>query len=201
MSKRMLRPAREQEDAPDVQAKLSPAVRRLIDSVRKPFASYLAKFRLVEETRSEFAPIFMKAYHAWAAETGIDSFVAFVREVDPRLPIGREDYKGHSIYQAALYLQRLSAAKGGSRRVGASAAPARSKLSDMARMIAAFLPLVSNPDEVWEGLAREFALTTRQVGNLRTLVARVEPIAKIKIARPQPVQVIHMEAPAIDKAA
>jgi hypothetical protein len=78
---------------------------RLVESIREQFTGYLAGFNALQTTRTKLAPLFMRAFNAWAGDTG-GSFVAFVRLYDPTVPLQSEGYRNHPTMNAAEYLRR-----------------------------------------------------------------------------------------------
>lgn len=170
---------------------LSATVRRAIDGLRRPFMGFVTQFSAVTARRAEIAPELMRVFARWQTETGNGSFIAFVRVLDPSVPMERDGYRVHRSYMAADYLRRLS----GRGDTGANRAkPMRSSLQSLARMIATVTPLVADQTQLWQAISSEFGLKPRQVVRLREVVASVEPLFRIEHPRPvRRLNVIHME--------
>lgn len=163
--------------APSVTDELSKKVIHLIDEIRKPFAAFVNDFAAMTESRAELAPKFMKAFAAYAQETG-KSFVAFVRVIDPSVPEDRDGYRGHSTYQAATYLKRLVDQQGAQReasKVPASERPA-TPLVALARFVTTVLPLVDPTGALWNAFIKEMKWTDEYAERVKVLGAKQGPI-------------------------
>lgn len=170
---------------------LSAALKRQIEAVKKSFNSFAKELGLVNETRAELAPRVMKAQAAFQTETGNASWLGFYRLLDPTIPTDRDGYRAHPSYKAGEYLRRLS---GRSDVGGKGTQSTRGKgVNGLARVIATLLPIVSNQDALWAGIAKEFSLTARQIGNLRTATGQVKPLMVLAGVRPQAIKIIHAE--------
>lgn len=90
-------------------ATLSMALQRDIRELREEFLPVVDAATTLTLKRKTIAPDFMKLYYRYKKETG-GTFVAFVHELDPKMPVTRSAYQDHSSYQSALYLKRLAEA-------------------------------------------------------------------------------------------
>lgn len=171
-----------------VGAKITPALRKQIDTLRKPFMSYAKDFTLVQESREELAPRFMKIFGAYMQATG-ESFVAFVRTIDPTVPQDRDGYRAHRSYQAAEYLRRLR--NQGSQQ--GRAKPVRSRLAVTARLLGTLASIVKDPGEFWNGIASELTLTPRQITRLRDMAKAMQPVIDVSKIKPVDVKIVHQE--------
>ncbi len=126
---------------------LGARVVKQIDAIREAFNSYTSQLAAITERRAEFAPKFMKVFHAWQAETK-GTFVAFVRVLVPELPMDTKGYKGHVAHIAADNLRtlynRLERAKAGTpvERAQAIANKPVAPRAASVRLIAGFLGLL-----------------------------------------------------------
>jgi hypothetical protein len=172
----------------------SKATMRLVDGVRESFTSYVTQFVALNETRAQLAPRFMKAYNAWASDTG-KPFVAFVRLFDPTVPTASADYRKHKAFMAADYLRRLVATEaraeaeeeaGVGTGIGAEA-PATPQEA-IARLIAAILPLIAleQHPKLWQYVQEELHWTEARVKRLQEQVGAVRPLAVLSAAKGQP---------------
>lgn len=169
------------------------AVNRMVEGLRKPFMAFVEQFTAITAARAELAPKFMRIYGAYMQATG-ETFVAFVRVLDPNVPAERAAYRGHPTYAAADYLRRLvarSQTASGKRRTPAT----RSNLLALARTLATIVPLVKDPDIIWRAVETEFGFTARQVGRLRQVVSETKPLLAIH-AKATTAEPIHIETPA-----
>ncbi len=168
----------------------------LIDVIREPFAAYVTAFVALNETRAQLAPKFMKAFNAWAAETG-KPFVAFVRLLDPTVPVQSAEYRRHRAFMAADYLRRLAAtsarqeaaeAAGEGVGTGIGAEAPATPQEAIARLIAAILPLIAleHHGRLWSIIQDELHWTEQRVARLRDQVQVVKPIATVQAAKGQP---------------
>ncbi len=87
--------------------KPSPRLMRLIESLRTEFAAYASGQEQLFKTRADLAPAFAKAYEIWKTETH-RPLIAFVRELDPKVPADRRSYVNHRSLTAAWYLIRTA---------------------------------------------------------------------------------------------
>lgn len=170
----------------DVQ--ITAALKKEIDGLRKPFASFVAAFGALSVTREELAPKLIKAYGSYLAQVG-GTFVDFVRVLDSSVPADRTAYRVHKAYMAADYLRRLVSRRDTG---GRAVKPVRSNLNMLARLLATLVPLVKDSEGLWSGLATELSLKPRQVSRLRAVVASVQPLIELKLKPIQSATVIHM---------
>lgn len=167
-----------------VPADLSAKVRRAIDSIRPPFRAFVAQFSDLTQSRADLAPSFMKAFGHFQFETG-QSFVDFVRVLDPTIGPSRADYRQHKAYQAADNLRRLAAAQSrpkSATSTGNSSVTPSTPLDGMARLIASILPLIS-ADQVptlWDAVLREMHWTARQVASLQNRASHTDALIAVR---------------------
>lgn len=180
------------------------ATLKLIDAVREPFTTYLGQYVGLQTTRTKLAPQFMRAFNAWAHDTG-GSFVAFVRLFDATVPTKTTEYKSHPTYQSAEYLKRRAkeltarqeAQARGEPLVGATGAGAEAPatpLDALARFVAMVIPLIAREDEpkVWAFFTEDYGWSERRVTALKELVAQSKPFATIRTERGQPRPQLHL---------
>lgn len=162
---------------------LSKKVLSAIETIRKPFVSYVKDFAALGVKRSELAPKFMKVFGMWQAETG-GTFVAFVRYLAPEIGNTRQEYRVHPTYAAADYLRRLTgnAERRGPRTQAERAAAPAPPTDAIARIVAAFMAIIPEAQKghLWEAMSTELHWTERQVARLQTQVEHVDPLVEIK---------------------
>ena len=158
----------------------SQKLKEAIDSVRSDFREVGQGLEHLTKKRAELAPAFMKAFAIWKRETR-RPFVAFVHELDPRLPVNdRKAYKAHASYQAALYLQQLATNPEQKTRRGLT------PLSMLAVTIKSFLPLCRSQREQKEALQTLLGATKWRESDQRRLLAairRAKPVALPSVPR------------------
>jgi hypothetical protein len=147
---------------------------RLIDDIRRPFAEFVDDFGAITQSRQELAPRFMRAFNAWAQDTQ-GSFVAFVRLLVPEVPAAREGYRAHPAYQAADYLRRLAAQPAEREQVAPEDRPATPGRA-LAKVLAAILPMLSDPEALWAAFIQELHWTPEQIARLQGAINREGPI-------------------------
>ena len=152
---------------PPADVVLSKKTTALLEEVKVGFGAFSSDFNLLTSGRAELAPRFMRAFEAWQKETA-GTFVAFVRILDPALPNGRNDYRNHSSYQAALYLQGL-ATRGDKPAVVAGKAPI-APLRALARVLATILPLIDDKGILWATFLKQLHWSPAQVAKLQHMV-------------------------------
>ena len=152
---------------PPAEVVLSKKTTALVEEVKVGFGAFSSDFNLLTSGRAELAPRFMRAFDAWQKETS-GTFVAFVRILDPALPNGRTDYRNHSSYQAALYLQGLATRQ---------TEPARptgkepiAPLRALARVLATILPLIDDRGILWATFLKQLHWSEAQVTKLKNMV-------------------------------
>lgn len=181
--------------AKQAEGTVSAKVKKAIDGIKRPFMAYASAFGKVAETRAELAPKFMKAYGMYLSEGG-RQFTAFVRMIDPAVPMHRDEengergYRDHPSYQAADYLRRLDNRQD---RGDNRARPVRSGMVKLARLIAVVQAISSEPELLWKGIQTEFNMTDRQITSLKRVVATVQPLVKIPNIKPARLTVVHVE--------
>lgn len=84
----------------------SMALQKELTHLREEFMSFTGVSQALATQRKDIAPPFMKLYYRYRKETN-KSFVAFVHELDPKMPLESKAYQNHPSYQSALYLRRL----------------------------------------------------------------------------------------------
>jgi hypothetical protein len=166
---------------------LTPRTQKVIDAVRPLFGNFAKDFGVLAARRSDLAPKFMQAFGVYYAETQ-DTFVNFVRLLDPTVPAERDAYRAHKVYQAADYLRRLVSARVGSAEGGGdpSTMPVPT-IESMARMLAAVLPLVQPTavPSLWAAIESELRWTPRQVAKLQRLTDSAAPLVHLTGIRGQ----------------
>lgn len=176
---------------PDIAVDIAPIsakTQKMIDGIKRPFVAFVSDYKSLLSSRAELAPRFMKAYGAWQSESG-GTFVAFVRVLDPSIPVERNAYRAHVSYQAADYLRRLvarqQAEKEGRKVVNPAEVPA-TPLEALARLVSSVLPLVPNADILWKAFVEELHWTDNQVKRVQSLVTHSEALLRPTAAHPKP---------------
>jgi hypothetical protein len=157
----------------------SQKLREALDEVRPAFRDIGHGFEQLTKKRAAIAPAFMKAYTIWRRETR-RTFVAFVHELDPSMPVTGKAYVKHPSYQAALYLQQLVTNPEESRRKGLT------PLAMLATTIKSFLPLYSTQKDQLEALQALVAATKwrdRDQARLLAAIRRARPVGLPKVPR------------------
>lgn len=167
---------------------LTAATARQIGQMRRSFMAYADNFKGLATTRAELAPRFMALFGDYLRQVG-GSFVDFVRMIDPNVPAERTAYRAHPSYQAAEYLRRLVSRRdtGDNRQK-----PVRSNVAALARITAAFLKTVADPEVVWRAFESELGFTARQIGRLKQIVGATQPLVAVEVNRPHRATVIHI---------
>lgn len=166
-------------------AALSRHLARTIEDVRADFNSFTDSFNGLSVKRSQFAPQFMAAFKDWQWETG-RSFVAFVRELDPTMPVTRAEYPKHRSFQAALYLRRIAEAPHtvagrGERR---TVTPFK-VLAKTVRTLAQLAP-PHNAEAVVAAVVKATGWHQRDTDRLRKAVDKAKPLAPVlALVQPQ----------------
>lgn len=183
------------EGSSEAPAALTAKLVRTLDGIRATFLTFVQDFATLTTRREELAPKFMKAFNMYQAETG-ESFVNFVRALDPSVPADRTGYRGHRAYQAADYLRRLVQQNS---RVKESPVERANRIASapvntrhgMARVLATFAPLVDEGamDVLWKALGAHLHWTEGQIDGMKALVEE-EP-ALVKIKAPKGVEITH----------
>lgn len=177
---------------PQADVKAIPAtVNRQIQTLRRQFVTFRDSFAGVMQRRADLAPTFIRIYGLYQAATG-GSFLAFVRQIDPEVPMDRDGYRNHPSYQAAQYLRRLVDRSDRGGRANGVTAPTRSNVLNLARSIATILTVVRDADVVWKAIMQEFSLTQRQMTNLQKTAANVRPLLTLPGVRPVNPRIIHV---------
>lgn len=174
-------------EAAVVTAPLSAKVAKLVAGITPDFKAFTEQFGNTLESRAELAPKFMRAARAWQEETK-GEFVAFVRLIDPSLPVERKAYRAHAAYAAADYLRRLvkRAEAPGSSQANDPSQRAATPLEALSRVCAAILPLFGGNDLLWQALAAELHWSEAQVKRLQTLAKEAEPLLETHVPKPGP---------------
>lgn len=166
------RPEDTADEVEDIE--VSAKTKKLVDGIRQPFAAFTTEFTALSKSRAALAPKFMRAYHAWSAETG-GTFVDFVRELDPEVPEERDAYRAHASYQAADYLRRLQA-NGQREPVEGGGPKAESPMAVIGMLLASMAPVVDNMDEVYSIFQTKLHWSPQRVKRLQTLAADSPPL-------------------------
>lgn len=176
-------------------ASLSAGLRRTVVNLRQSFIAYTEDFRLVNESRAELAPKFMKAFAAYQQETG-GGFLPFVRLFAPDMPensrpnADNEGYINHAAWQAANYLKRLAdqqarAATTPQQRAQDIANRPVPPTVAVARLVKAIMPLIQPNAEmqIWEALREQLNWPERMVERIRKEAKVIEPLVILREPR------------------
>lgn len=160
---------------------LSRHLQQTLADLRADFVGYTEGFKQLAVRRAHLAPAFMRAFRRYRMETG-RTFVAFVRELDPSMPVARSEYPRHRSFQAALYLRRLAEAPHTTPTHRRTETP----FAVLARVVKTVLPLTHPHEEAtFEAIARASGWRERDVQRLRDRVNRAKPLATVlAFARP-----------------
>lgn len=151
----------------------SVALRRELDDLRDDFLPFVAACQVLTTKRRDIAPAFMKLFHRYKRETH-GTFVAFVHELDPTMPVDRDHYPNHRSYQTALYLRRIVEAPHTTMANRRTAAP----FAVAAMLLRSLLVLSKGKEpEIWSALKRQSHWDDRQIDRLKLKMAKVHPIA------------------------
>ena len=182
---------------------MSAATRKLVDGVRDQFKGFVDGMNILLARRAELAPKFMKAARAYMAEMNAN-FIDFVRELDPTVPETAKEYRNNPVYNAAVYLKRLTDAQQRAERSGgtvtngvANAGPQPvPAMSALARLIAAIKPLVPEDQlpKLWEVIARELNWSDAQRDRLQRLVDQAAPLFATRTPKGQPKPMLKIAA-------
>lgn len=86
----------------------SDKLKTAIEDLRPAFREMGHSLETLTTKRAALAPAFMRTYAIWTRETH-RPFIAFVHELDPRVPVNdRKAYRTHPSYRAAEYLKNLA---------------------------------------------------------------------------------------------
>lgn len=161
--------------APAAESTLTAKTLHMVEDVRQPFAELSTLQGGLAVKSKTLAPRFMRAYNAWAAETG-GTFVGFVVLLDPAVPADRAGYRGNASYQAAEYLRRLVAAK--AKPEATTGADAASKPASMVEALAAVLATVApsvDMQALWTAFETKLHWSTAAVKRLQQRVGESPP--------------------------
>jgi hypothetical protein len=151
-----------------------------LDELRPAFREVGQGLDQLTRKRAEIAPLFARVYQIWRRETK-RPFIAFVRELDPTMPVNdRSAYRQHRSYRAAQYLRQLveQSEKAGPRGL--------TPLALLALTIKSFLPLcgsVKDQRAVLEALAKTSRWRDRDIRKLIARIRRARPIAMPNLPR------------------
>lgn len=175
---------------------LSARIVKMIDGIRDPFVGYADALKTVNERRADFAPKFMKVFHAWQAETE-DSFIAFVRVLVPDLPMERKVYIKHPASIAAdnlrsLYnrLERGKAKTPAERAQAIQNKPVAPRVA-FTRILAAFLPFLdaSGVEQLRKVMSDQLHWTPGQINSVVADSTAAPPLVRVKA--PKGVEIEH----------
>lgn len=156
-----------------IDAPLSHVTARLVAAIRDDFGAFVDSFASLTTDRNTFAPKFMKAFGAWTKETG-ESFVGFVRLLDPKVPADRDGYRAHASYQAADYLRRKQADAG---RAATTETPEGERPvslnTALVYLLATVMPVVDPTGSIWTAFVHEMHWTPEQAQRLKERAARL----------------------------
>ena len=160
--------------ATGVRTTYSPKLHAAIDELRPTFRELGQGLEQLTRKRAEIAPVFARAYRIWRRETR-RPFIAFVRELDPAMPVNdRSAYREHRSYRAAQYLRQLA------EKPQKAAGPAgMTPLALLAVTIKSFLPLCGSIND--QKVALEMLMKTsrwreRDVRKLIAKLRRAKPV-------------------------
>lgn len=166
----------------------SKKVRTAIEAIRKPFNAFAEDLKLVNESRAELAPKFMKAFGLWQAEIG-GTFVDFCRVLAPDIGPSRAEYRIHPAYQAADYLRRLAQQ---TERAGNTPEQQAQRVKDaanapvpptmvVARLIRVITGIVQPEAQaaLWAAFRDQLHWPDRTVQRIRTESQNVEPLVVV----------------------
>lgn len=142
-----------------------------LETVKTDFGAYTTAFTSLSVRRSHFAPVFLRTFKLWQLETK-KSFVAFVRELDPAMPVGRAEYPNHRSYQAALYLRRLAEKPHTTARHRKTLQP----YQVLTRFIKGTMPLVRDHEGMWSAVEIASGWRERDMERLKLDVGKARPI-------------------------
>ncbi len=155
---------------------VSLALRREIDTLKGQFIPYVEASSTLTTRRKDLAPGFMRLYKRYKRETG-GTFVAFVRELDPKMPAERNAYKDHPSYQSGLYLRRLIDAPLTTPQHRKTASPFRVLASVMDTLV--YYVRKHSPKheaEILVAFRRLSKWDNRQMEKLQAVMRRVSPL-------------------------
>lgn len=183
-------PAAPKEDEDEEKVpKLSVSVARRLESIKATFTAFVDEFAAFTVSGEEFAPLFMKTFHKWEAETG-GSFVAFVRVLIPSLPMDTKGYKAHPAYASADYLRRTAGRldREGSTPVERAQAIANRPVSPrtaLARIMVSIVPLIAPEalETIFAAMRSQLHWTDNQVDGFKTLIDEEQPLVRIRAPR------------------
>lgn len=180
-------------------ASISAAMRRQVETLRRPVMDVAGKLGAVRESVKDIAPKVMRLFAVIQAEYDNVSFVDFARMFDPSVPTSAADrdgvtgYRNHPTYYALTYMRRQSVQRPRGRQgVRDSATDA------LARSLATILQTIpaDQVDQVWKAVQAEFAFTEAVMTRLRKRVGDTRPLFTLNVPRAGVVQVgkvIHMD--------
>jgi hypothetical protein len=166
------------ETVPDLTKKVQTA----IDTIKKPFTSFVKDFAALSASREELAPKFMKAFGLWQGETG-GTFVDFVRFLVPDVGKSRTEYRTHRAYQAADYLRRIQGNTSRRPTTQAERAAAPTPPADaFARLMATLLSMIPEGRHaiIETALKTELHWSERQVETTMTRAENSTPLVEVK---------------------
>lgn len=159
-------------------ATVSRQLARSISELREAFASFVDAFNALSARRRDFAVPFMGVFDRWHQETGL-SFVAFVRELDPSMPVARDEYPNHRSFQAALYLRRIAEAP---HTVAGADRKSSTPLQMLARVVRTVAPLSkAGEDALVSAIVSSGGWHQRDSDRLRRRVSRARHIPQLRL--------------------
>lgn len=169
---------------------LSVRIVRMVDGIRSAFNDFTAEFKKVSERRAEFAPKFMKVFHAWQGETE-GTFVAFVRVLVPELPMDTKGYKAHAAHIAADNLRSLyNRLERGKKLTPVERAKAIQNKpvaprAAYTRLMAAFLPLIDDTgkEALRKAMSEQLHWTEAQIKGIFADSDETTPLVRVKPPR------------------
>lgn len=158
-------------------ATISLAFRKEIDAMRDDFMSFAGSCQALSQRRKDLAGPFMKLFARYRRETG-KTFVAYVHELDPKVPVAREGYVNHPTYRSALYLRRLIEAP--HTLAGKNDRRTLTPFLVLAAMMHSFIAMAKrsklDPVAVWASLKRTSHWDDKQIVRLQSTMTKVHPL-------------------------
>lgn len=152
------------------------SLKKEINALRDDFSTYNSAENALTTRRRDIAPAFMKLYARFRKETG-KTFVAFVHEFDPKMPVDRKHYPNHPTYRNALYLRRLVEAPHTTVQHRRTMSPFRVLAYTMNSLMFYVKKQKADPVEIMLSLKRISRWDDRQVQKLQQVMRRASALA------------------------
>jgi hypothetical protein len=180
------------ETTPITEITLSAATKRAIEAIKRPFNDVVKAGIVLDQKRRDLALPFMKAFGAWQSEMAENGhrvgFTDFVRMLHPELPQKRAEYRGHPVYNAALYLQRLGSGAAEQNRAGAGGnnqteaerpAPPTDVIAMLLATVAQFVP-AKQMATVFDSLKENAHWNDERITTIAKRMENVEALVDVK---------------------